>query len=60
MDGYSRAAGRTDAGQRTWLKTHGKGPMQVFLNESTGLFDNLIRDPASEQEVIDYAQFTAT
>ena len=55
------AAGKhkTDAWQ-AWLKKHGKTaapvPAQDRLRKAT--FDNLIRDPLSEQDVIDYAKFT--
>jgi hypothetical protein len=59
---YSRGtAGRTKTqAWRTWLKTHGKAeaPVPPFERIDRASFDNLIRDPASEQEVIDYAQFT--
>ena len=59
---YSRGvAGRakTQAWQ-AWLKSHGKAeaPVPALERVDRVSFENLIRDPATEQDVIDYAQFT--
>lgn len=59
---YSRGiAGRTKTqAWRTWRKAHGKAetPVPSLERLDRASFDNLIRDPATEQEVVDYAQFT--
>jgi hypothetical protein len=59
---YSRGvAGRakTQAWQ-AWLKAHGKAavPVPALERIDRAAFENLIRDPAAERDVIDYAQFT--
>lgn len=59
---YSRgAAGRTKTqAWKAWLKTHGKAdvPIPALERLDRASFDNLIRDPATEQDVVDYAQCT--
>jgi hypothetical protein len=59
---YSRgAAGRMKAkAWREWLQSHGKRetPIPVLERLDRASFENLIRDPATEQDVVDYAQFT--
>ena len=59
---YSRGnAGRhkTQA-WKTWLKKHGKVdvPVPSFERMDKASFNNLIRDPATEGDVTDYAHFT--
>ena len=59
---YSRgAAGRTKTqAWRAWLQAHGKAevPVPALERLDRASFDDLIRDPATEQDVVDYAQFT--
>ena len=59
---YSRgAAGRTKTqAWQTWLKAHGRAPVPVpaFERIDKASFENFLRDPLSERDVIDYAQFT--
>lgn len=59
---YSRGvAGRTKTqAWKTWLQAHGKPevPVPALERLDRASFDNLIRDPATEQDVVDYAQFT--
>ena len=59
---YSRGvAGRTKtAAWRKWLKEHDRPevPIPAFERLDRASFDNLIRDPATDQDVIDYAHFT--
>ena len=59
---YSRGvAGRAKTqAWKTWLKSHGKAevPVPALERLDRASFDNLIRDPATEQDVVDYAQFT--
>lgn len=59
---YSRGvAGRMKTrAWKEWLKSHGKAEVPVPSLErlDRASFENLIRDPAAEQDVIDYAQFT--
>ena len=59
---YSRGvAGRTKTlAWKTWLKAHGKADVAVPALEriDRASFENLIRDPASERDIVDYAQFT--
>jgi hypothetical protein len=59
---YSRgAAGRTKTqAWQAWLRSHGKTevPVPALERLDRASFDNLIRDPATEQDVVDYAQFT--
>ncbi len=60
---YSRGvAGRmkTRAWQN-WLQSHGKKetPIPAWDRLDRASFENLIRDPATEQDVVDYAQFTS-
>lgn len=59
---YSRGvAGRakTQAWQ-AWLQAHGKEkvPVPALERIDKASFENLLRDPATERDVIDYAQFT--
>ena len=59
---YSRGvAGRakTQAWQ-TWRRAHGKpeAPVPALAALDRASFQNLIRDPATERDAIDYAQFT--
>ncbi|MDD5708735.1 MAG: hypothetical protein PHR35_22705, partial [Kiritimatiellae bacterium] len=59
---YSRGvAGRAKVqAWQDWLKTHGRAetPVPALERIDRASFENLIRDPASERDVIDYAQFT--
>lgn len=59
---YSRgAAGRTKtAAWQAWLQRHGKAavPVPAFDRLDRASFENVIRDPATERDVIDYARFT--
>jgi len=59
---YSRGvAGRAKTLAWTaWLQTHGKEkvPVPALERIDKAAFENLIRDPATERDVIDYAQFT--
>jgi len=59
---YSRgAAGRAKTqAWKAWLQAHGKSDVSVPALEriDRASFENLIRDPATERDVIDYAQFT--
>lgn len=59
---YSRGvAGRTKTqAWQAWLKSHGKPdtPIPALERLDRASFDNLVRDPATEQDVVDYAQFT--
>ena len=59
---YSRGvAGRTKTqAWKTWLKTHGKAdiPVPALERIDRASFENLLRDPAFERDIIDYAQFT--
>ena len=59
---YSRGvAGRTKTqAWRTWRKSRGLAevPVPALERLDRASFDNLIRDPATEQDVVDYAQFT--
>lgn len=59
---YSRGvAGRTKRqAWKVWLKAHGKPevPVPALERLDRASFENLIRDPATEQDVVDYAQFT--
>lgn len=59
---YSRGvAGRTKTqAWQAWLKKHGKEsvPVPALARVDKASFDNLLRDPATERDVIDYAQFT--
>lgn len=60
---YSRGvAGRTkQQAWKAWLHRHGKAevPVPALERLDGASFDNLIRDPATEQDVVDYAQFTS-
>ncbi len=61
MDYSQGNAGRTKTrAWRMWLKEHGKPdvPVPDFERIDHASFDNLIRDPAVEQDVVDYAHFT--
>ncbi len=59
---YSRGvAGRAKAqAWKAWLTSHGKPetPVPALERLDRASFDNLLRDPASEQDIVDYAQFT--
>ena len=59
---YSRGvAGRAKTqAWKDWLKSHGRLDVPVPALERIGhaTFDNLILDPGTEQDVVDYAQFT--
>ena len=59
---YSRGmAGRAKTqAWKTWLKDHGRADVAVPALERLdhASFEDLIRDPATEQDVVDYAQFT--
>jgi hypothetical protein len=59
---YSRGvAGREKAREwAAWLQKHGKASVPVPSLEriDRASFENLLRDPATERDVIDYAQFT--
>lgn len=59
---YSRGvAGRMKTkAWRAWLQSHGKPetPIPALERLDRASFENLIRDPATEQDVADYAQFT--
>lgn len=59
---YSRGiAGRTKTqAWKAWRQAQGKAdvPVPALERLDRAAFDNLIRDPATEQEVVDYAQFT--
>ena len=61
MDTSRGVAGRakTQAWQ-AWLKAHGKAEASVPAMDriDRASFENLLRDPATERDVIDYAQFT--
>jgi len=61
MDYSCGAAGRTKTrAWQAWLKRHGKEDVPVPAPEriDRASFENLLRDPATERDVIDYAQFT--
>lgn len=59
---YSRGvAGRAKtAAWKAWRQAHAKAeaPLPSLDRLDCASFDNLIRDPATEQDVVDYAQFT--
>jgi len=59
---YSRGvAGRAKThAWKAWLQKHGRAevPVPALERIDRAAFEGLIRDPASEQDVIDYAQFT--
>lgn len=59
---YSRGvAGRTKTqAWKSWRKSHGKpdAPVPALERLDRAAFDDLVRDPATEQDVVDYAQFT--
>ena len=59
---YSRGvAGRAKTqAWRAWLKAHDRAEMPVPALEriDRASFENFLRDPATERDVIDYAQFT--
>ncbi|MDD5728101.1 MAG: hypothetical protein PHV59_06020 [Victivallales bacterium] len=61
MDCSSGVAGRTKTrAWKTWLKARGKPEVPVPALEciDTAAFDDLIRDPETEQDIVDYVQFT--
>jgi hypothetical protein len=61
LDCSHGVAGRTKTqAWKAWLKAHGKAELPVPALErlDRASFENLIRDPATEQDVVDYAQFT--
>lgn len=59
---YSRGvAGRNKAQSwKAWLKAHGKADVAVPALEriDRASFENFLRDPATERDVIDYVQYT--
>ena len=59
---YSRGvAGRAKTqAWKAWLKAHGKPELPVPALERLdhAAFEDLIRDPATERDIVDYAQFT--
>ena len=59
---YSRGvAGRAKTqAWKAWLKAHGKPELPVPALERLdhATFEDLIRDPATERDIVDYAQFT--
>ena len=59
---YSRGnAGRNKRqAWRAWLEAHGKPevPVPALERLDRASFENLVRDPATEQDVVDYAHFT--
>lgn len=59
---YSRGvAGRSKSSAwKAWRKEHDKAEVSIPSLErlDRASLDNLIRDPASEQDIVDYAQFT--
>jgi len=61
MDYSGGVAGRTKTqAWKAWLRARGKAeaPVPPLERLDRASFDNLIRDPATEQDVVDYAQFT--
>jgi hypothetical protein len=61
MDYSMGSAGRTKTqAWNAWLKSHEKRPAPIpsFDRIDRASFENMIRDPATEQDVVDYAQFT--
>ena len=62
MDDNTRGvAGRTKTlAWKEWLKAHGKADLPVPALEriDRASFENLLRDPATERDVLDYVQFT--
>ena len=62
MDNSRGLAGRTKTqAWKEWLKAHGKpeAPIPALERLDRASFENLIRDPATEGDVIDYARFTS-
>ena len=59
---YSRgSAGRTKTqAWKAWRQAHGmaEAPVPAFERIDRASLDNFLRDPATERDVIDYAQFT--
>jgi len=59
---YSRgAAGRTKtAAWQSWCKAHGRPtvPVPAFERLDRAGFNNLIRDPSAEGDIVDYVRFT--
>jgi len=61
MDFSGGAAGRTKSqAWAAWLKSHGRPEARVPALDRIGgaAFENLIRDPQIERDIVDYAQFT--
>ena len=61
MDESRSVAGRNKSKSwKTWLKTHDKieVPIPTLERIDNASFENLIRDPETEQDIVDYAQFT--
>jgi len=61
MDCSRGVAGRTKSqAWKEWLKLHGKEevPVPALERIDQASFANLIRNPETEQDVVDYAQFT--
>lgn len=59
---YSRGvAGRAKTqAWKAWLKAHGKAevPVPALERLDRASFEDLLRDPATERDIVDYAQFT--
>ncbi|MEK6795325.1 MAG: hypothetical protein AABZ39_11135 [Spirochaetota bacterium] len=61
MDYSGGSAGRTKTeAWKKWLATHGRKdvPVPAYVRLDRAEFENFIRDPKTEQDIIDYAQFT--
>ena len=61
MDNSRGVAGRTKSqAWKDWIKEHGRTevPIPALERIDRAAFENLIRDPETERDVIDYAQFT--
>ena len=62
MDTSRGAAGRTKTEKwKKWLEGHGKKdvPVPTFERMDRASFNDLIRDPKTEQDIIDYNQFNS-
>ncbi|MCF6285970.1 MAG: hypothetical protein L3K26_12355 [Candidatus Hydrogenedentes bacterium] len=61
LDMQQGSAGRAKTkAWKAWLKKHGKEdvPIPSFQRLDQASFDDLVRDPATEKDVVDYAHFT--
>jgi hypothetical protein len=61
MDCSQGNAGRTKTqAWKTWLKDHGKEdiPIPALQRIDQASFNNLVRDPVLEQDIVDYGHFT--